>query len=489
MIEEVTIDEHVGLEAYAAEAHLAALVATLRDVAAVLAPKLAGRTVWMINSTSQGGGVAEMLPKVVRLLRDVGVTCRWCVIRSDRAEFFPLTKRLHNMIHGTPQARPLDETDRALYEAVNLHNAEALAPMLGPRDILVVHDPQPLALGAHLRRTTSVRLVFRSHIGVEEDLPASREAWRFLEPYARAADRSVFSLESYAPPFLRDGVIAQAPTIDPWSHKNRDLSPHKMMGILCNAGLAREMQPVLTPPFKVGVGRLTPDGTVLPGVRTNDVGLLYRPMVVQVSRWDRLKGFLPLLQGFVALKERRARYLTNPHRRHARRLELTRLALAGPDPSSIQDDPEAHDVFRALVEAYRELPRWLQEDVAIYSLPMVSRKENALAVNALQRCATVVVQNSLREGFGLTATEALWKRVPVLGTTAAGLRSQIRDGVDGLLTKNPDDPEEIADHLDALLANPHRREAMGSCGQRRVHDEFLVFSQVASWLRVLSALP
>ena len=245
---------------------------------------------------------------------------------------------------------------------------------------------------------------------------------------------------------------------------------------------------MITPPFEHRVMRLGSDGTFAPNDGAEDIGLLFRPIVTQVSRWDRLKGFHPLLRGFVELKAKLARGEVCDGPRHTRRLELLRLVLAGPDPSSIQDDPEGRDVLRSLVATYRELPPAIQEDVAILSLPMQSRKENALVVNALQRCSTVIVQNSLQEGFGLTATEALWKRVAVLGTHASGLRRQIRDGVDGLLTRDPEDPREIADHLDELLCDPHRREAMGSAGQRRVHAELLVFSQVRAWLRVLGDL-
>ena len=159
--------------------------------------------------------------------------------------------------------------------------------------------------------------------------------------------------------------------------------------------------------------------------------------------------------------------------------------LAGPDPGSVADDPESQDALDEICVAYRGLEPDLQADVAILSLPMVSREENALLVNALQRCSDIVVQNSLREGFGLTATEAMWKRVAVVGTTAGGLRQQIRDGLDGCLVKNPRDPEEIARTLGALLADPRRREALGTSAQQRVHDEFLVFTHLRRWLKVM----
>jgi trehalose synthase len=208
--------------------------------------------------------------------------------------------------------------------------------------------------------------------------------------------------------------------------------------------------------------------------------------VAQISRWDRLKGFGPLLEGFIKLKQR----LNDPTRaieaRHRRRLEVLRLVLAGPDPTSVQDDPEGREVFDELVAAYAALTPALQRDVALLCLPMDSRKENALMVNALQRCATVAVQNSIQEGFGLTATEAMWKGVPIIGTRACGLRQQVRNGIDGVLIQDPEDPEEIAKRIDDLLEDGHKRERMARNAQQRVHEEFLIFKQLCQWLRTLS---
>jgi trehalose synthase len=167
-------------------------------------------------------------------------------------------------------------------------------------------------------------------------------------------------------------------------------------------------------------------------------------------------------------------------------MEIARLVLAGPDPASIQDDPEGQEVLQELREAYLRLDPQTQRDVAIISLPMGSLEHNALMVNALQRCSTVVVQNSLREGFGLTATEAMWKRVPVLGTQAVGLRMQIRDGLDGKLVEDPRDAEQVAEVLDAMLADAPQRELWARSAQRRAYNQFSVFTQVARWIRVLT---
>jgi trehalose synthase len=201
---------------------------------------------------------------------------------------------------------------------------------------------------------------------------------------------------------------------------------------------------------------------------------------------DRLKGWRPLLQAFQRLKAD-APAPPAEGQRHRRRRELVRLVLAGPDPGSIQDDPEARDVLAELVADYRTLPPAVQADVALLTLPMASPKRNALMVNVLQRSAVVVVQNSLREGFGLTVTEAMWKRAAVLASSARGLRLQIRDGLEGRLVEDPEDVDALARALDAVLADARSRELWGNRARRRVYDEFLVFTQLQRWLELLAA--
>lgn len=486
MIQLIDIEASRTLDDYAAIAHLAGPVQALRAEAAMLVPPLRERTVWMVSSAAQGGGVAEMLPQMVILLGELGLTTRWAVIGSDRPAFFGLTKRLHNLIHGDGEPT-LSGGDRELFEAVNRQNAEALMPHLGPDDILVIHDPQPLALGAILKTELGMRTVWRCHIGHDERLPATDAAWHFLKPYAETYDRAIFSAPEYIPDYLAGRATIIRPALDPFSHKNRELSPHKLVGILCNAGLKCERYPVLTPPFPHRAQRLQPDGTFGAAMEPEEIGLLYRPIVTQVSRWDRLKGLRPLLEGFVRLKEWTHDATRDWSPRRRRRVEIGRLVLAGPDPASIQDDPEGQGVLESLSAIYRGLPPEIQRDVALLTLPMESRKENALMVNALQRCSTIIVQNSIREGFGLTATEAMWKCVPVLGTRASGLRQQIRSGIDGILTQNATDPDEIATRLDDALRDLSKRDLLARSAQRRVHDRFLIFTQLCEWLRVLSS--
>jgi trehalose synthase len=485
MIRHVPVAAGPSLDDYAATMHLTQAVASLRAQASQLMPKISGRRLWLVNSTAQGGGVAEMLPTLVSILRELGVDARWVAIGSDDPGFFPLTKRIHNAIHGMGEGE-FTRADQQLYAHVNDTLAAELAPELRPEDVLVVHDPQPAGMGARLRET-SVRLaVWRSHIGLDSEHPQATRAWRFLEPYLKPYDRAVFSAEPYVPACLADRATVISPGIDPFSHKNRELSPHKIVGVLCNAGLMHAAGPVLTPPFEHSAERLRPDGAFAPMGAGDDIELLLRPIVTQVSRWDRLKGFEPLMEGFALLK--RSPGQTAWDDRQRRRIELARLVLAGPEPSSVDDDPEAGQVLHALIERYRALPADIQRDIVLVSLPMHSGKENSLMVNALQRCSSLVVQNSLREGFGLTVTEAMWKQLAVLGSTAAGICQQIRHGVEGHLNPEPGNPAEVARALVELLNDPHLRARYAQNGQRRVHEDFLIFSQLRRWFEMFAHL-
>jgi trehalose synthase len=485
MIESVEIKDPVALDEYCAKVDLSATVQSMREVATSLLRRLRGRKVWMVNSTANGGGVAEMLPQLVTILCELGLPTEWVVMGSNEPEFFVLTKRLHNMIHGQGNGQ-LGERERALYEAVSRENARDLKGRIGPRDILVIHDPQPLGMGALLKQELDIPMIFRCHIGLDEDLPATRSAWEFLKPFASAYDYAVFSAPEYIPDFLagRSGIIH--PALDPLSYKNRDLSPQQLTGILCNARLLPTHHPVVPLTFPDSAKRLRGDGTFAPADCDGGIGLLFRPIISQVSRWDRLKGFKPLLDAFVTLKRLRPRNSDEFSDRHRHRLGILRLVLAGPDPEAVADDPEGQEVLAELIDAYRALPGSLQDDIALISLPMASRRDNALMVNALQRCSTVIVQNSLREGFGLTVTEGMWKALGMIGSRACGIRQQIRNGIEGRLIDDPEDSDEIAETLNEMLEDVPARNRMSQNARRRVHEDFLIFTQVRRWLEVLA---
>ena len=484
LFELVEVPEGYRLQDYAEFAYLAPKVAELEAIGRETVPRLSGRTIRIVSSTRQGGGVSEGLPRIVSLFRQLGVDVEWIVIHGPDPDFFVLTKRIHNQLHGVENSG-LGPEARALYDKASEAIGAAIAGRFAPGDIMVVHDPQPLGAGARVKARVGVAAVWRCHIGIEEVTPAGDEAWAFLKADALAYDRCVFTLPGYAPPFLADRAVVMSPGIDPLSHKNRDLSVHKIAGILVNGALAATDHPSIAPPFAAPALRLQQGGGFAPAVLPEDIGLLFRPIVTQVSRWDRLKGFGPLIEAFVRLKQQ-----PDPvrGRRGRRRIDQARLVLAGPDPAGVQDDPEAKATLGDLCGRWQALPPELRRDVAILALPMDSVKDNALMVNALQRCSTLVVQNSLREGFGLTVAEAMWKARPVMGTGACGIRAQVSDGKDGRLVADPLDVDAVAHTLGEMLADDKQREVWARNARDRVGRDGLVFREAGEWLKLLASV-
>jgi trehalose synthase len=477
-----------GLEEAEEYAFLADSIDRLRREARPVAAAMRGRTLWMLNSTAQGGGVSEMLPGMIAHFRELGIAAQWAIIESDDDAFFQLTKNLHNLLHGVGDAA-LGNGDRALYEAVNEANARELLEHVRDGDVVVVHDPQPMPLAGYLNaHRQDLHLVWRCHIGLDVETQETRAAWDFLEPYAGDYEHAIFSAPEYVAPYFEGQSSIVYPALDPLAAKNRPMSVQEVVAVLERSGLLSEPGPRVLPQFDRLVTRLQADGSFRPALEPDDLGLLTRPVVTQVSRWDRLKGFLPLMHGFAEFR-RRLEAEPPADELELRRLRLTRLVLAGPEPDSIADDPEGVEVLDELKQAYGALPADVRDDVALLALPMASPAENALIVNALQRVSTVVVQNSLREGFGLTITEAMWKGVPVLSNSrACGPRQQVRDGVDGRLIGNPESAVQLARVLRSMLRHPERIERMGRAAQRQVHDHFLTYAQIGHWLRLLAHL-
>lgn len=484
----VPVHRSKKLSDYSAIAHLAPAVSQLELEAQTVVPKLKDRTVWMVNSTPQGGGVAEMLPPMINLMRELGIKTEWAVIESDDERFFHLTKRIHNLIHGIGEPT-LDRSDRELFEAVNAQNAEFFAERLRPGDIVIVHDPQPMPLARFLREHHDVYTIWRCHIGLDERTPVTAGAWKFLEPYSTDYNHAVFSAPEYIPKFFGAHSSVIFPAINPLVAKNRPLNVHEVVGVLANAALISAPGPILSPNYERFAQRLSPEGRFFAANQAGDFGLLTRPIVLQVSRWDRLKGFAELLDAFVLLKAKIMNGDRSSDPVHRKRQELVRLVLAGPDPESIQDDPEAQAVLDGLCARFCAIDPIIQESIAIITLPMASVEQNALMVNALQSISSLVVQNSLREGFGLTIAEAMWKRVPVLSNSrACGPRQQIRDGVDGLLVDDPTNVSVLGETIDRMLADHEGRTLWAQNAQRHVHERFLVFNQVCEWLRLVGRL-
>jgi trehalose synthase len=437
---------------------------------------LQGRTVWMVNSTAVGGGVAELLRALLPYWLGAGLDVRWAVIHA-RPEFFTLTKRVHNLLHGHPgDGGELGERERRIYEASLAPNASSLNRRVHAGDIVVLHDPQTAGLAPALK-ASGASVVLRSHVGADRPNALVRAGWEFLRPYAAEADVIVFTRRSSVPPWLGAARVAVIPpSIDPCATKNLVMDDATARAILTYAGLAGEQhEPVGRPAFRRRDGS---DGHV--GRRClvlragRPVRLGFDPLVVSLARWDRLKDPVGVMESFAGGVLDRVD---------------ARLILAGPPVEAVADDPEAAAVYEEVERRWRLLPSAERERIDLAQLPMRDLDENAAIVNALQRQATVIVKKSLEEGFGLGVTEAMWKRRPVVASRVGGHRDQIQDGVDGVLVDDPRDLAGFGRAIADLLGDPDRAKRLGDAAQQRVRERFLPDRYLARWAELLVTLP
>jgi trehalose synthase len=426
---------------------------------AFLRARLSGRAIWNISSTAVSGGVAEMVRSLLSYARGAGVDARWAVIQGP-SEFFRITKRLHNAVHGSVgDGSVIGDAERELFEYVNALNLAELAPMVRPHDVVIVHDPQPAGMVPALV-ALGARVIWRCHIGQDEVNDEVERAWRFLAPYLLDADAYVFSRAAYVPAKHLDARRAWVipPSIDPFSAKNQVLDDESVRAILTHTGLIQSTA--------VGGGRFVREnGTparvdrIADVVREDAPPAETAPLVVQVSRWDRLKDPSGVLAGFARSEAAAA------HGAH--------LVLAGPSCAGVSDDPEGISTLAAVISEWHQLPSAVRRRIHLASLPTADIDENAAIVNALQRHAAVIVQKSLHEGFGLTVTEAMWKGRPLIASAVGGIRDQLEDGVQGLLLANPIDLDAFGVAIARLLDHPDEARRMGERGHARVISHYL----------------
>jgi trehalose synthase len=428
----------------------------------------AARVVWNVNSTARGGGVAEMLQSLLAYARGAGVDARWEVIRGE-PEFFRVTKRIHNHLHGAPgDGGGLGEPEREAYEAALASNAPELLELVSQDDVVILHDPQTAGLVPPLKEA-GVPVIWRCHVGIDSPNDLAREAWAFLVHYVRDADAFVFSRRAFAWEALDEDRIALiAPSIDAFSAKNQDLDPGAVAAILEVAGLQHDggtgHPPAFTrqdgsPAHVVRHAELYQEAPVRAGQR----------VVVQVSRWDRLKDPLGVMRGFVD---------------HVAGDDV-HLVVAGPSVEAVSDDPEGAEVLAEAHETLEGMEPAQRARVHLACLPMDDLEENAAIVNALQRRADIVVQKSIAEGFGLTVAEGMWKGRPVVASRIGGIQDQIVDGESGVLLNDPLDLEEYGGAVQRLLDDPAAAEAIGREARGRVRSEFLGVRSLTQYLDLI----
>ena len=429
-----------------------------------------GRAIWHVNSTFRGGGVAELLGALLPYVRGVGIDTRWVALR-EQPEFFVVTKRLHNRLHGDPgDGGELGERERRVYEGTLAATAERLLELCQSGDVIYLHDPQTAGLITPMCEA-GLKVVWRCHVGVDRPNRMVREAWDFLRPHLARADAYVFSRRRYLWEGLDESKAwFMPPVVDPFSPKNEELEPDAVAAILCAIGLG--------PDGKAGAPGFTrADGT--PGRIERSAALVQEEriprgarIVTQVSRWDRLKdphGLLAML----------GEHLTDPD---------THLVLAGPETEGVADDPEGAAVYGDVVETWRRLDESSRRRAHLAALPMYDVEENAAMVNAIQRGADVIVQKSIAEGFGLTVAEAMWKRRPVVGSRVGGIQDQVVDGETGLLVDDPRDLAGCAAAIESVLADPERARRMGEAGRQRVFDHYLAIHRLREYAELVGGL-
>ena len=374
----------------------------------LLSEKLKGKVVQHINSTSVGGGVAEILNRMVPLLQDLGVDARWDLIKGGE-QFFTVTKKFHNALHGRPE-----EITARDFELFHETSAQNIRDVRIYGDIVFVHDPQPIAL---IERKDGNKWIWRCHIDISNPDP---KVWKFLRRYVARYDSAVFSAPSFSQQ-LRIRQFLIAPSIDPLSDKNRELPEETVEAVLQKYGISRD-----------------------------------KPIVTQISRFDRLKDPIGVMEAYLQVK----RYVD------------CRLVLAG---GTAADDPEGMQVLEEVREKAREDP-----DIHILLMP-----QNDTDINALQRASTVIVQKSIKEGFGLTVSEALWKAKPVVASNVGGIPLQITHKYSGLLCHSV---EGAAFAIKQLLSSPEYARKLGENGREHVRNNFLLTRHLRDYMLVFLSL-
>ena len=414
-----------------------------------------------------------MLYGLLAYTRGVDINVRWVVIEGS-PEFFTITKRIHNGIHESRgDGGPLGEPERAVYEAVLAENAHEIRALVRPGDVVILHDPQTAGLAPHLARVGAI-VIWRSHIGADTQGALASRCWEFLRPYLEGAHAFVFSRDQYRPAWVpAHRSITIKPSIDPLSSKNVAMTGVRARAILAHVGLIRPVSRIGSPSYVRSDGSTSRIDRFADIIQTGPPPTPDVPLVVQVSRWDRLKDMVGVMHGFT-------QYLEGAEDAH--------LVLAGPVVSGVADDPEGGEVLNECIEEWRHLPYSQRQRVHLTCLPMNDREENAAIVNAIQRQATVVVQKSLAEGFGLTVTEAMWKGCTIVASRVGAIPDQITDGEHGLLIDDPADLAAFGEALGRVLGDRELASKLGARARERAGKEFLANRHLEQYADLLASL-
>ncbi len=376
---------------------------------------LKGKRVVHVNSTKVGGGVAEILHRLVPLMQELGLDAQWFVIKGND-DFFKFTKSMHNALQGSPVHIPQQLFKN--YEEINAENATLLKNELNDADIVFIHDPQPASIINHFPKRKG-KWVWRCHIDISKPV---REVWKYLRQYVIKYDASIFSTVNFSQPLPHPMYIIP-PSIDPLSEKNKELDERFISDTYRG--------------FDVNVNS---------------------PVILQVSRFDKFKDPVGVIRAYKLVKKS---------------IPSLQLILAG---GLADDDPEGKIV-------YEEVKNVIGDDKDVHALLLPS--DANITINALQRGADIVLQKSIKEGFGLTVTEAMWKAKPVIGGNVGGIKIQITDYYTGFLVNTP---EGAALRIRYLLYHKKKRQEMGEKAREFVRRNFLITRHLRDYLTLMISL-
>ena len=432
---------------------------------------LRGRTVWNVGPEASIGAVPEMLRSLVAYALGAGVDARWLAVQGQ-PELARIARRIYDRLHGLDgDGGRLGEAEHDEYQHLLAPAVLELISMVRPGDVVILHGPEPAGLMPDVR-TSGAKVAWRGHGGRAPSNPQARDAWAFLVRYLDAADAYVFSRASTVPPNLpRERVEIIPPSVDPLTPKNNEMRRAEAAAVLIGAGIIEGYSAAL-PAYVLPSGSMR---LILGRAEMLQLEPLEPTsrLVVQISRWDRLKDPVGVMRGFVE-------HVPPDTRSH--------LVLAGPELTESPDDPEAAAVLRGATAAWEALPEPARRRVHIAILPASDPGENAAIVNALQRWAQVVVQKSLAEAVGLTVGEAMWKARPVVASRVGELEDEVEHERTGLLLDDPTDLRAFGSAIARLLDHPDEAHMMGEAGVRRIWESNLADRHLRQYADLLSRL-
>ena len=378
------------------------------------ASSLSEKTVVHINSTYQGGGVAEILNSLIILMNDVGIKTDWRILHGD-LDFFTITKKFHNALQS--EKINLSNKKKEIYYINNVNNA--IFTHIN-HDFVIVHDPQPLPIITCYKKKQP--WVWRCHIDISDPM---KGLWDYLKMFILKYDAMIVSMDKFREKEIPERVMPQyiiRPSVDPLTIKNKKITDSTISRYLSKSGLDQD-----------------------------------KPIICQVSRFDKWKDPEGMVKIFRLIKEK----------------VDCQLVLVG---SMATDDPEGQDIFENLEKTIIN-----EKDVHL----IINASD--IAINALQRASSVVIQKSLKEGFAITVSEALWKGTPVVASNVGGIPSQVIDGKNGYLL-DPKDYRGFAEKITWLIENPDIAKEMGQYGKEHVKNNFLITRHLLDYIQLLKRM-